>query len=132
MSERVVVCGGRGYDDVRMVFAVLDRINDSFGIEVLAHGNAKGADTLADLWAESRQIKCRKFAAAWDRLGKAAGPERNRTMLHMIEPTMVIAFPGGLGTANMCRLARESELDIRVFLVPPIDDLIDNWLRSTI
>jgi hypothetical protein len=45
--------------------------------------------------------------ADWDRLGKAAGHERNGRML-LEKPDRVIAFRGGKGTQNMVWQAREA------------------------
>jgi len=39
--------------------------------------------------------------------GRAAGPIRNRQMLEEFRPAIVLAFPGGAGTANCVKTARE-------------------------
>ena len=44
--------------------------------------------------------------AKWKLHGKAAGPIRNQLMLVEHKPDMVLAFPGGKGTANMIKIAR--------------------------
>jgi len=38
--------------------------------------------------------------------GRAAGPVRNAQMLAEGKPDFVVAFPGGRGTADMCKQAR--------------------------
>lgn len=50
---RVLVCGGRNYNDRKRVFSTLDRI----GITHLIQGGARGADALAKDWAKLRGIK---------------------------------------------------------------------------
>ena len=56
---RVLVCGGRTYDDEERVFRVLDKaLEAAISTErrfVLIHGGAKGADALSSLWASTRQ-----------------------------------------------------------------------------
>ena len=37
---------------------------------------------------------------------------RNREMLERGRPDLVIAFPGGPGTANMVKLAREAGIEV--------------------
>jgi SLOG family YspA-like protein len=99
---RVLVCGGRRYNDRSYVFAILDELEP---VEVI-HGAAAGADALAEAWAKSRQIPYRGFPAEWDKSGKSAGHKRNYRMLTDTWPDLVVAFPGGAGTADMIRTAQ--------------------------
>ncbi len=69
---------------------------------------ARGADLLAAAWARSRGIPARPFPADWNRDGKAAGFLRNVRMLREGRPDLVVAFPGGKGTAHMVGLARRA------------------------
>lgn len=101
---RVIVCGGRDYSDYASVCKVMDWWRASFPHIVVIHGNARGADTLADRWAKERGVKSWPVPAEWKRDGRKAGPLRNRRMLGM-GPDVVVAFPGGRGTADMTRQA---------------------------
>jgi hypothetical protein len=112
MQQRVLVCGGRGYDDRDRLFLILDRAHWANPIELLVHGAATGADTLAGLWAKERGVSVQAFPADWKKYGDAAGPIRNGLMLEATKPHMVIAFPGGRGTANMVKLARHAGIPI--------------------
>ena len=105
MLQRVIVCGGREYANRDFLFAVLDEAHAANPFEALIHGNAKGADQLADDWAAARSIKTLTFTPLWEEHGKAAGPIRNQEMLDKGNPHMVIAFPGGRGTADMVKRA---------------------------
>lgn len=116
--NRVLVCGGRNYTDRERLFGVLDRCHAAEGIGQVIHGGAEGADTLAAQWAESRGIPATEFPADWGRHGRAAGPIRNRVMVHNGHPTLVIVFPGGRGTADMSRYALSRGL--RVVTVPQV------------
>lgn len=103
---RVIVCGGRDFDDVQAVWDGLDRIHNSEGrITALAHGGARGADYAAGIWAKSEPIPVYVFQARWKDEGRAAGPLRNQRMLDQFKPDVVIAFAGGRGTADMVRRA---------------------------
>jgi hypothetical protein len=81
------------------------------GITVLIAGGARGADTLAEEWAKAQGIQCEVYMADWEGLGRKAGPIRNQQMLDEGKPDLVIAFPGGRGTADMVRRAREAGVE---------------------
>lgn len=98
---KVLVCGGRNYDDWRTVHETLDALKPS----MIVHGNAPGADTLADRWALDRKVATAKYPADWATHGRAAGPIRNQTMLDREKPDLVLAFPDGRGTDDMVRRA---------------------------
>jgi hypothetical protein len=110
---RVLVCGGREYDDQEWVNFVLDRESATHQIELVMQGGARGADTLARLWAESRCVDCLTVPANWEKHGRSAGPIRNTRML-TYKPDRVIAFAGGRGTANMVKQARGAGIFVEI------------------
>lgn len=99
---RALVCGGRDYGEKLHLFAILDL----FGPTRVIHGAARGADTLAGDWARQRGVGCSVFPADWAGYGPKAGHLRNAQMLREGQPDLVLAFPGGRGTANMIKQAR--------------------------
>jgi predicted Rossmann-fold nucleotide-binding protein len=106
---RLLICGGRESIS-SAVFCWLERNAERVvpsPIEVVIHGGARGADRAAGEWALKRGIPIQRFPADWDRYGKAAGHLRNTQMLVEGNPDLVIAFPGGVGTADMVRQAGE-------------------------
>lgn len=107
-QARVLVCGGRDYADRERLFTVLDHYRHAApsGFAVVIHGAARGADTLGGEWAKSRGVSIEEYPADWERNGLRAGPIRNAWMLETGKPTVVIAFPGGRGTADMVLRAR--------------------------
>ncbi|MBU6283831.1 DUF2493 domain-containing protein, partial [bacterium] len=107
---RVLVCGGRKFDDK----AMLERALGEIEITELIEGAAKGADRLAREWAEARKIPFQTFKPEFGRYGRAAGPIRNKRMLAEGKPDLVVAFPGGSGTANMVGLARAAGVPVRL------------------
>lgn len=98
---KVLVCGGRTYADYDKVKAVLDRTHKKYPITLIIQGGAKGADFLAKRWASENLIPMKEYKADWDKYGKAAGHLRNRQMLELGNPDLVVAFLGGPGTTNM-------------------------------
>jgi predicted Rossmann-fold nucleotide-binding protein len=111
---RVLVCGGRDYADRAAVYASLDSLHAEHGFTLLIAGGARGADTLAAQWAQDRGIPTQVYMAEWESLGRKAGPIRNLRMLEEGKPDLVVAFPGGKGTANMVAQARAAS--VRVFI----------------
>jgi predicted Rossmann-fold nucleotide-binding protein len=113
--KRVLVCGGRNFSDAEFLNAELDRLHAEHGFTVVIEGCAKGADQLAGLWADTRGIEHLKFPADWEKHKRAAGPIRNEQMLRDGKPDLVVAFPGGRGTAHMIRIAQVA----RVWVIEP-------------
>jgi predicted Rossmann-fold nucleotide-binding protein len=109
---RVIVCGGRNYWDRVLAYAVLDKLHRQKGIDAIIQGGANGADTLASEWADSRSVRNIQFDADWESHGNFAGPMRNRRMLEEGRPALVIAFPGGRGTADMVKKARKAGVQV--------------------
>lgn len=115
---RLLVCGGRNFDDVTYAYAVLDRLHRLSTIDVVIEGDARGADRIAGDWARKRGVQNLKFPADWDKHGKAAGFIRNQQMIVDGKPDLVFAFPGGRGTADMVRRARIARIPVRHATAP--------------
>ena len=108
---KVLFCGGRTYSNYTRVQQVIDIIQPTHVI----HGAAKGADSLAGRYAKEHNIPCTPYPAQWRKTNpltgevytdKGAGIRRNKHMLLTSKPDLVIAFPGGTGTAHMVDFAR--------------------------
>jgi len=102
---RVLVCGGRDFTDKRGLELSLDQLHADQPITCLIHGWARGAVTLAGEWAWKKGIPVRGIQAEWGKYGKAAGGKRNQKMLDEEKPDLVVAFAGGVGTADMVQRA---------------------------
>ncbi len=72
----------------------------------IIHGGATGADTGADEWAVTNWVPVTEYKADWERYDYKAGHIRNQQMLVEGKPDIVMAFPGGNGTADMVSRAR--------------------------
>lgn len=106
--RQVIITGGRDYDDWTMVQDVLNFIKP----DLVVQGGAEGADKLAKEWAQLNNVECKTYEADWNKFGKGAGPIRNRIMLMEHPKAVVVAFPGGRGTANCVRQAYERNMII--------------------
>lgn len=110
---RVLVCGGRDFSDIETLDRVLGELHAEKPVAVMIHGAAKGADTLAGAWAKRHGVPTLEFAADWQRHGRSAGPVRNRQMLDIGKPDLVVAFAGQRGTTNMIEQARDAGVTVR-------------------
>ncbi len=102
----IAVTGGRDYADLDLVYRKLSHYHKELRFTHLIHGGAAGLDCIADAWCDTvkgvQSIMCR---AHWRRDNKAAGPIRN-TMMAILRPSVLIAFPGGNGTEHMKKTCR--------------------------
>lgn len=110
---RVLVCGGRHYQNKAMVRQQIDMLLRSLNFRgmtlTIIHGACPtGADALADEYARELGLEVLRFPADWNRYGKRAGYLRNQRMLDEAHPDMVLAFPGKRGTTMMKQLARRA------------------------
>lgn len=105
---KILVCGGRDWHDRDATDAALNMLD---GVEIVIHGNANGADELGAVWAVNNKIHAVSVPAQWDAFGRSAGPKRNAAMM-LLQPNLVVAFPGGAGTRNMVELAERAGVTV--------------------
>ncbi len=105
---RILICGDRNWHDGGSIREIIARFQPSVVIE----GEAKGADTLARLSAESMGIMVEKYPADWNTYGKAAGPIRNSQMLREGKPDVIVGFHYNIdesrGTRDMLTRAKKA------------------------
>jgi len=100
----VVVAGGREYENYPELSQKLDQtisqlnIPERMSVNIVS-GGARGADTLAEKYAQERGLGLQVFPANWNEKGLSAGTLRNTQMAK--EGDALVAFPGGTGTENM-------------------------------
>jgi len=108
-----IITGGRAYTPTPMDHAWLDAVHAADPMTHVYAGGAPGADTDGAQWALRHAIPTTIVPANWPAHGKSAGPRRNRVLLEMAGPTaVVLAFPGGPGTANMVAQARQRGMPV--------------------
>ena len=118
--RRILVCGGRKYTNRNLIYKTLNELlsdsADEYGMPFpdtcIIAGGAKGADEIAVDWAVVNWCQFEEYKANWDLYGKAAGMKRNQEMLLIGKPDLVLAFPGGRGTADMVARARKAGVEV--------------------
>lgn len=93
MPVKVIFCGDREWTDSEPILAKLYECRKRFGggpITIVT-GGCRGADTISHQLARQCGLGTHVEWAEWRRLGKQAGPERNRRMLGM-NPLLVVGY----------------------------------------
>ncbi len=116
----IAACGGRdlAWPYQRIAAELLARTGGR-PVHLLLHGGARGADAAIGRAAHQLGWASLVMPAQWQRHGRAAGPIRNRELLEQAiaraeahsspgyqASVLVVAFPGGTGTASLVQQAR--------------------------
>ena len=121
-SRSLVIAAGGGRDlawpQQRIAAELLARSSGCL-VHLLLHGGARGADAAIGRAAQQLGWSALVMPAQWQLHGRAAGPIRNRELLQQaiakavahtspgsLTSVLVVAFPGGPGTASLVREAR--------------------------
>ena len=62
---RLLVSGGREFDDVEFIVTHLTRLHKARSITELVHGAARGVDTICAMWAEEVGVTPIPVPAEW-------------------------------------------------------------------
>ena len=122
LARSLVIAAGGGRDLAwphQRVAAELLARSGGRSVQRLFHGGARGADAAIARAAHQLGWPALALPAAWERHGRAAGPIRNRELLEQAvaravahtspgssASVLVVAFPGGPGTASLVQQAR--------------------------
>lgn len=112
-----VITGGR---DLYPNFAYIDeslsvlKVDGRFPPDLVIRLGAcpTGVDLMVELFCIARGIKYQRYPAKWDLYGKSAGPIRNRDMI--IGADICCSFPGGKGTADCRRAAKDAGVRVSI------------------
>ena len=124
MNNRIIVCGSRNFSNKTLMFSHLETITRSLeNIEIIS-GGCRGADNLAEEYANIKGYELKVFPADWNKYGRAAGPIRNKQMLDyaLEENAIVVAFWDCVsrGTVNMIRTAEKAHAKVHVIYYDPL------------
>lgn len=113
---RVIVTGGRRLWPGPAGWAWLEAEAGPPGTWSLLVGDCP---TGVDAWVWQQAVRRAwprlQIHAPWQQSGRGAGPRRNRAMARYaaLGPALCLAFPGGRGTASMCREAARRGIPVR-------------------
>lgn len=107
---KILICGGRDCTDSHLLQGFLASLHPR--PTLIIEGGARGADRLGREWAITNKVEYKTFEADWNRFGKGAGYVRNSQMLKDGRPDLVVALPGGKGTANMVSISKKAGVSV--------------------
>jgi len=102
------IVGYRGFTDYEKFSQLVDEYIEEIGTpEFIISGGAKGADTMAEKYAQEHNIPTKIFKPDWDKYGKVAGIMRNTDIIQ--NSTHVIAFLSqkSIGTVDSINKAKK-------------------------
>jgi predicted Rossmann fold nucleotide-binding protein DprA/Smf involved in DNA uptake len=108
------VVGTRTFDDYELLKKTLSNLDIIDSVKEIISGGAKGADKLAEVYAEENNLNIRIFLPDWEKHGRAAGPIRNRQIIQNSD--YIVAFWDGKspGTKSSINIAKELNKPISI------------------
>lgn len=113
-AMNILITGSRHYSNKKLMTDTLDKLRP---IELIIHGAARGADMIAQEYAENHSIATCQHPANWKKYGRRAGPIRNQAMLYSHpDINLVLAFPlsDSIGTWDMVRKAHAHNIPVQL------------------
>ena len=106
---KVIIAGSRGFSNYKLLKEKCNRFNI-----IIVSGHARGADTLAEKYAQDEGFSLEIYPAQWKKYGKGAGFRRNEQMAEVADA--LIAFWDGKshGTKHMIDIMNEKNLLVKV------------------
>lgn len=112
---RVIIAGGRDFNDYDMLVKTMDMVLQNITDEIqVVCGMASGADTLGERYAKERGYKIAYFPADWKKYGRAAGFNRNQEMAKNADALVAFWDGKSKGTKHMVDIACRYNLKVRV------------------
>ena len=111
---KLAIIGSRTFNDYELLKDEVDKLLEKYNITEIISGGARGADSLAERYAEEKKLKLTVFPAQWHKYGKSAGFIRNDEIWKYAD--MGIAFWDGesRGTQHSFKLAEKYNKKLKV------------------
>lgn len=120
--KELLVTGSREWTDRLILRMVLSNLHAGSQFDVLIHGDARGADTLAKEWALDSGLIAQAYPAEWRKYGRIAGRVRNVEMLKGHPDATVVAFPLPQSRGTLHCIGEAVKLGRKVLMVTPTGD----------
>lgn len=113
---RTIIAGSRNITSMSIIEKAID--DSGFSISTVISGNARGVDTLGEMWAQEHDIPVQLFPAQWQTLGRSAGYRRNEEMARNADALIACWDGVSKGTKHMIDIAHRYNLKVHVYKVP--------------
>ena len=116
MDVKLAIVGSRNFTSYAFLNDNINRLikENNWNVTHVVSGGAKGADSLAELWAKLHKVPTIIHPADWDTYGKQAGYIRNK--LIVADADVVVAFWDlkSPGTKHSIDLAAEMKKSLTI------------------
>lgn len=111
---KVIVAGGREFNDYELLKSKLDfYLSKRSDVEIVS-GTCSGADTLGERYADEKGLPVKRFPADWNKYGKSAGYKRNVQMAEYADACIVFWNGTSRGSKLMIDIAKDKAMALRV------------------
>ena len=109
---KLAVIGGRNFNDKEKAYDEINKIRESYCIDTIVSGCARGADQIGIDYAEDHDLQIIRHPADWEKYGRAAGMIRNSYIIR--DSDLVIAFWNGRspGTKDSINKAKKKKIPV--------------------
>lgn len=105
---KLAIVGSREITDMSILLEGISKVPAMDQVTEIVSGGAKGVDTLARQFAESRGLRCTEFLPDYARYGRAATLVRNSQIVEYADLVLAIPVKGGSrGTHDSMRKAEK-------------------------
>ena len=112
---KVIVAGGRNFNNFRLLFAALNDLAREVEIVEIVSGTQTGADQLGECWANLSGVYVAKFSPDWATYGKSAGPIRNCKMAKYADILMLFWDGKSRGSRSMLNEMTKLDKPVKLF-----------------
>lgn len=109
---RLLICGGRHFDDAALIDSELSLLHASTPISVIIHGGVPAIGAPAEAWARRNTVHIIRYPANFSQ-GKSGDSVRDKFMLDDSRPDAAFIFQGGRRTSELLARAHANGIEIR-------------------
>jgi len=111
---KIGVIGSRSFKDYSLLESTLNKVSDRLIISAIISGGAKGADSLAESYANRNGIETIVFKPDWS-IGKSAAAIRNQKIVENSD--IIIAFWDGISKGTKMTIDIATSKNVKVLKV---------------
>jgi predicted Rossmann fold nucleotide-binding protein DprA/Smf involved in DNA uptake len=114
---KVIIAGSRGFSNYKLLREQCNKFlreKRKTSNIIVVSGNARGADTLGEKYAQDEGFTLEIYPAQWKKFGKRAGYRRNEQMAEVADALIAFWDGSSKGTKHMIDIMNEKNLLVRV------------------
>ena len=114
---KIGIVGGRGFNDYESLKKELSKFieENSISLNYIVSGGAKGADTLAEKFAEENSLEMIVFEPDYEKFGRAATLQRNTQIIENADT--VFAFWNGKSRGTHDSIKKAEKLRKKLIII---------------